>query len=324
LIFAFRVNDVSDSFFTDNCWFLTGATAVGKTRVALALAERLGGEVLSMDSMAVYRGMDIGTAKPSLADRRRVPHHLIDLVDPQHEFSVAEYLATAREAAEDVLARGKVPLFAGGTPLYLKCLLRGLFEGPPADWELRRQIEEEAAALPPGVLHNRLERVDPVAAMQIHPNDTRRLVRALEVYRTTGEPISHQQMEFESGQPAEEVRVFVLQRPREEQHQRIEARVESMLAAELVEEVKRLTADGQILGLTASQAVGYREVLEHLRGEIDEPTMVERIKSRTRRFAKRQGTWFRSLSECRMVEIEGEVDCDEVAERITKLGSGPT
>ena len=313
---------MSSGFFTENCWFLSGATAVGKTRVALALAERLGAEVLSMDSMAVYRGMDIGTAKPSPADRRRVPHHLIDLVDPEHEFSVAEYLAAARGVAEDVLSRGKVPLFAGGTPLYLKCLLRGLFEGPPADWELRRTIEEEAAALPPGVLHRRLERVDPVAASQIHPNDTRRLVRALEVFRSTGEPISHQQMEFESGRPAEAVRVFVLQRPREEQRQRIDARVESMLAAGLVEEVRGLTAGGKKLGLTASQAVGYSEVLEFLRGEIDEPTMVERIKSRTRRFAKRQGTWFRSLSECRFVDVSGEADGDAVAERIAELGRG--
>ena len=305
-----------DDFFSSNCWFLTGATAVGKTRVGFVLAERLGAEVLSLDSMAVYRGMDIGTAKPSLADRQRVPHHLIDLVDPGHEFSVAEYLAAARQVAEEVRSRGREVLFVGGTPLYLKCLLRGLFAGPPADWELRHEIEQEAAALPPGVLHHRLEQVDPLAASQIHPNDTRRLVRALEVYRQTGEPISHQQMEFESQRPAEEARVFVLQRPRPEQHTRIEERVESMIAAGLVDEVRGLTSEGQTLGLTASQAVGYREVLEHLRGEIDHPTMVERIKTRTRRFAKRQGTWFRSLSECRFVEIQGETDAGEVAERI--------
>lgn len=316
-----RVVPLSDSFFSEKCWFLTGATAVGKTRVGIALAERLGAEVLSLDSMAVYRGMDIGTAKPGPADRRRVPHHMIDLVDPDHEFSVAEYMAAARAAAEEVLARGREALFVGGTPLYLKCLLRGLFEGPPADWRLRREIEEEAATLPAGVLHHRLAQVDPLAAAQIHPNDTRRLVRALEVYRQTGEPISHQQMEFEEGRAAEECRVFVLQRPRPEQHQRIEARVEAMIAAGLVDEVRGLTSAGKTLGLTASQAVGYREVLEHLRGEVDHPTMVEQIKSRTRRFAKRQGTWFRSLSECRFVEIEGEVDGEEAAERIARLGA---
>src|SRR5690606_26227998 len=150
-------------------------------------------------------------------------------------------------------------------PLYLKCLLRGMFEGPPADWELRRAIEAEAAQLPPGVLHQRLEQVDPVAASLIHPNDNRRLVRALAVLRSTGEPISHEEMEFEEGRPAEKCRVFVLQRDRQEQHRRIEQRVESMSAAGLVDEVRGLTAAGRELGMTASQAVGYREVLEHLR-----------------------------------------------------------
>ncbi|MEM6329445.1 MAG: tRNA (adenosine(37)-N6)-dimethylallyltransferase MiaA [Planctomycetota bacterium] len=301
-------------------WCLSGATASGKTAIALALAERLGAEVLSLDSMAVYRGMNIGTAKPTAVQQAAVPHHLIDLVDPGEEFSVAEYLALATAKVEEVLGRGKQPLFVGGTPLYLKCLLRGLFEGPPADWELRQAILDELQLHGPGVLHQRLTQVDPLAASTIHPNDTRRLVRALEVFQATGEPISHQQMEFEDARPAEACRVFVLRRERDEQHRRIERRVESMIAEGLVEETRGLTAGGRVLGRTASQAVGYREVIEHLGGRYGEQEMVERIKARTRRFAKRQGTWFRSLSECRFVDLCDDDPPEAVAEQIISAG----
>ncbi|MEM1303522.1 MAG: tRNA (adenosine(37)-N6)-dimethylallyltransferase MiaA, partial [Planctomycetota bacterium] len=250
--------DASDQQRLDQCWYLSGATAIGKTAVALPLAERLGAEVLSVDSMAVYRGMDIGTAKPTTDQRARVPHHLIDLVDPSEEFSVAQYRQLAIDRVRDVQSRGKTPLFVGGTPLYLKCLLRGLFDGPPADWDLRVEIEAELERVGADALHDRLTQVDPVAASQIHANDTRRIVRALEVYRATGQPISHQQMEFEDGRPAEECRVFVLTRPRDERAQRIEQRVDAMMDAGLVDEVRALTSGGRRLGRTASQAVGYR------------------------------------------------------------------
>lgn len=305
----------SSELFAD-CWYLTGATAVGKTTVALELAARLGAEILSLDSMAVYRGMDIGTAKPSAEQQARVPHHLIDLVDPQEEFSVAQYIERAEAVVTEVRGRGREVLFVGGTPMYLKCLLRGLFEGPPANWELRQEIEAELAEVGSAALHQRLTQVDPVAASNIHANDTRRIVRALEVYRATGEPISHQQMEFEDGRPAEECRVFVLQRERSEQHERINDRVEAMIAEGLIEETQGLVADGRQLGRTASQAVGYREILSHLAGEIELAEAIEQIKTRTRRFAKQQGTWFRGLSECRFVELSGKVEADEVAERI--------
>lgn len=302
------------------CWYLSGATAVGKTAVALALAEALDAEVLSVDSMAVYRGMDIGTAKPTADQQARVPHHLIDLVDPDGEFSVAQYRELAIEKVREVHARGRTPLFVGGTPLYLKCLLRGLFDGPPADWELRREIEAELERVGPDALHERLQQVDPIAASQIHANDTRRIVRALEVYRATGQPISHQQMEFEDERPPEAGRVFVLQRSVEQRRRRIEDRVESMIEAGLIDEVRALTADGKTLGRTAGQAVGYREVLEHLAGEHDLPTTIERIKARTRKFAKRQGTWFRGLSECRFVDLDNDEPADAIAERILTAG----
>jgi tRNA dimethylallyltransferase len=304
----------------DDCWFLSGATAVGKTAVGLALAQRLGAEIVSLDSMAIYRGMDIGTAKPTAAQRSAVPHHLLDIADPADEFSVAQYVEAAAAVVADVRARGKQPLFVGGTPLYLKSLLRGLFAGPPADWRLRDEIERELADAGPAALYERLQYLDPVAASRIHAHDTRRLIRALEVLRATGEPISHQQTQFEEGRPAEECRVFVLRRARAEQHERIERRVEGMIAAGLIEEVQKLTAGGRQLGRTARQAVGYREVLGFLAGDYGREAMIEHIKARSRRFAKRQGTWFRSLSECRFVDIAGEADAASVAVQIAHQG----
>lgn len=315
---------MSPDLFVESCWFLTGTTAVGKTQTGLALADRLGAEIISLDSMAIYRGMDIGTAKPGAAEQAAVPHHLIDICDPIEEYSVAQYLAAAERVVGEIRSRGREVLFVGGTPMWLKCLLRGMFDGPPANWELRQTIEREAATLAPGELHKRLQQVDPLAATKIHANDTRRLVRALEVYRSTGEPISHQQLEFDEARSPEQCKVFVLQRDRDEQVERIETRVEAMLAEGLVDEVRSLLANGKPLGRTASQAVGYREVLDHLAGEIDEPAMIDKIKTRTRRFAKRQRTWFRGLSECRFVELAGEVDGAEVAERIVALGAEQT
>jgi tRNA dimethylallyltransferase len=297
-------------------WFLTGATAVGKTAVGIALAQRINAEIISLDSMAIYRGMDIGTAKPSRYERAAVPHHLIDIVEPSVEFSVAQYVEAAAAAVAEIRSRAKVPLFVGGTPLYLKSLLRGLFDGPPADWQLRRGIEMEILQVGQPALYERLSQVDPVAASHIHPNDTRRLIRALEVYRATGEPISHQQLQFEEGRPAEECRVFVLRRRREELHARIEGRVEAMIECGLVEEVRELTAHARQLGRTARQAVGYREALAYLAGEYGRDDMIARIKARTRRFAKRQGTWFRSLSECIFVDVADELDAERVAKMI--------
>ena len=250
-----------------------------------------------------------------------MPHHLLDIVDPSAEFSVAQYIESAKAAVADTRLRGKEPLFVGGTPLYLKSLLRGLFDGPPADWQLRHEIEEELSHVGQAALYERLVQVDPVAASHINPHDTRRLIRALEVFRATGEPISHQQSQFEEGRPAEECRVFVLRRRREELHMRIEGRVEAMIECGLVDEVRGLTSSGRHLGRTAQQAVGYREALAYLDDEYDREEMIAHIKARTRRFAKRQGTWFRSLSECRFLDVVGEVDAEAVSETIAKHGA---
>ncbi len=302
------------------CWFLTGPTASGKTSVGVALAERIGAEIISLDSMSLYRGMDIGTAKPTAAERERVAHHLLDVVEPSQEFSLAEYLAAAGRSIEEIRCRGRAILFVGGTPLYLKGLLRGIFEGPPADWELRRRLQHEAEAGSPGCLHQRLAEVDPLAAQRLHPHDTRRLIRALEVFEKTGQPISRLQQQFEVGRPAEECRVFVLEWPREQLSARINARVDVMFSAGLVDEVRRLVDGPGRLSRTASQALGYREVLAHLAGRQSLTETIELVKIHTRQFAKRQGTWFRSLSECRSVPVGEPLLPDLLASQLAEAG----
>jgi len=302
-------------------WYLTGPTASGKTRVGIELARRLGAEIVSLDSMAIYRGLDIGTAKPTAEQRQAVPHHLIDIVQPTEDFSLSQYVERAHATIDEIRGRGKEVLFVGGTPLYLKSLLRGIFAGPPADWEFRRQVEEEAARVGAEKLHARLRQVDPLSAARLQATDIRRIVRALEVYKLTGQPISHLQDQFEVGHPADQCRVFVLQWPRPVLHQRIELRVEQMFAAGLIDEVQSLLARYGQLGRTASQAVGYREVMEHLAGSTAREVTIERVIARTRQFAKRQLTWFRSLRECREVPLDDGFDAVAVAERIVSSAS---
>jgi tRNA dimethylallyltransferase len=305
-----------------DAWFLTGPTASGKTRVGIELAERLGAEIISLDSMAIYRGMDVGTAKPTAADRRRIVHHLIDLVEPDTEFSLSEFVAAAHRVVAELRARNCPALFVGGTPLYLKSLLRGLYPGPPADWQFRQQIEEELAHHGLEALHKRLELVDPLSAARLHPHDKRRIIRALEVFRQTGEPISHQQTQFEEGTPADQCRVFVLSWPRPALHQRIDDRVDGMFARGLVQEVQQLLGRYGTLSRTAMQAVGYREVVEHVRGVRDLPTTIELVKARTRQFARRQDTWFRSLIECRRIFQEEQIEPATTAEQILQAAGG--
>lgn len=297
-----------------NAWYLTGPTAAGKTAVGVELAQRLGAEIVSVDSMSVYRSMDIGTAKPSAAERERIPHHLLDIVEPSQDFSMAEFVARAHAAVGEIRGRGREVLLVGGTPLYLKALLRGLYQGPPPDWEFRRAVEEEIKQVGLGALRERLEMVDPLSAQKLHPNDQRRMIRALEVYRQTGQPISHQQVHFDDA-PAEPSKVFCLAWPRAELHRRIDARVERMFEVGLIDEVRGLLARHGGLSRTASQAVGYREVLEHLAGGFDLAATIERVKHATHQFARRQETWFRGITECRFVpQIEGRAAGEMAAE----------
>jgi tRNA dimethylallyltransferase len=303
-----------------HAWFITGPTAVGKTAIGLALAEKIEAEIVSMDSMAVYRGMDIGTAKPTPDERHRVPHHLIDIAEPDQDFSLAQYVDAAQRVAHEIVSRGRKAVFVGGTPLYLKGLLRGIFEGPPADWEFRRALMAMADTHEPNWLHERLKTVDPVAAARLHVNDTRRLIRALEVFEKLGKPISELQQQFERGTPAAACRVFVIDRPKEELHARIDHRVEAMFTDGLVNEVRRLLENPRGLGKTALQAVGYAEVIDYLAGKHDLAAAIEQVKTHTRQLAKRQSTWFRSLSECRYVPIEQGVTAEAVAEQVIQIG----
>lgn len=303
------------------CWFLTGATASGKSELSLRLAESLQAEIISLDSMAIYREMDLGTAKPNLAARQAVPHHLIDILWPNESYSVTQYRAAACEKIADIRGRGREVLFVGGTALYLQALLKGIFEGPPADWAFRQSIEEEVQSVGIECLHERLKLVDPLSAAKLHPNDTKRIVRALEVLHLTGKPISHQQREFERSFRPEQCRVFWLHRPRPELHQRIEQRVESMFQAGLIDEVAGLLAKYGELSHTANQAVGYKEVIEHLRRGASTAETIEQVKIRTRRFARAQETWFRNMSENRPIEVSGEFDSALVAAQIIEAGA---
>ena len=283
-----------------NALVLTGPTGSGKTELAIELAEALGAEIVSMDSMALYRGMDIGTAKPTALQQERVRHHLLDVLDPWESASVAWWLERAGECCRDIESRGRRVLFVGGTPLYLKALLCGLFDGPPADAGLRRRLEDEASRRGTTSLHARLGQVDPVSAGRIHPNDLRRIVRALEVRELTGRPLSAWQTQWADARSSESAdQVLWLELPRGELNERIDRRVEAMFAAGFVDEARRLRALPRPWSPQAAQALGYPEVCDHLDGKMDLAQTVQRVQLRSRQFVKRQLTWFRHLPGCR-------------------------
>lgn len=286
----------------------------------MALAEKINAEIVSMDSMAIYRGMDIGTAKPTVAERLRVRHHLVDTVAPHEDFSLAQYVDSAQVIAEEIRSRGRQVLFLGGTPLYLKGLLRGVFEGPPADWQFRRHLLGMSESNEPGWLHGQLKAIDPTTAARLHANDIRRIIRAMEVHEKTGHPISELQQQFEKGLPADACRVFVIDRSKAELQARIDRRVDAMFSAGLVDEVHRLLADPRGMSKTARQAVGYAEIIDYCSAKQDLAATVDLVKIHTRQLAKRQATWFRSLSECQFVNIEGDVTPEAVAKQVFKLG----
>ena len=300
-------------------WFLTGPTSSGKTPLAIAVAQRLNAEIISLDSMAIYRGMDIGTAKPTPEQRQQVPHYMLDVIEPTESFSVSSYVLAAHQAAADIRARGKRVLVCGGTPLYLKSLIRGLFLGPQPDWEFRTTIETYLSDHGGEALQTRLMQVDPLLAHKLHPHDHRRMIRALEVAKVTGQPLSHWQQQFETPADRFEFPVAVLKLDRAWLHQRINQRVEAMLSGGLVDEVDDLVALHGQLGRTAAQAVGYREVLELQRGEYTLPETVARIQAHTRQFARRQEIWFRGLQELQAVALTPESNLEQLADQIAQI-----
>ena len=323
--------------------FLAGPTAVGKSAVALLLAERLGGEIISVDSMQVYRGLDIGTAKPTPAERARVPHHLIDVVELSEPFDAARFVRLAQAAVADIQARGCVPIFCGGTGLYFRAYLEGgLGTAPPADAALRAQLN----ATPLADQLRELAQRDPETFARIDQKNPRRIVRALEVIRLTGQPFSTQRAEWtqasrrsnvEDGRPpslgaqVSSLRVsstdqhagwtpalhfICLNRPPEDLRRRIDARVDEMFARGLVVETRELLTRGLAENPTAMQAIGYRQVVEHLRGERGLAETIELVKIRTRQFAKRQLTWFRRQPTVDWVELTEQASSVTVIDRL--------
>ncbi len=293
--------------------FIAGPTAVGKSEIALALAEKVGGEIISVDSMQVYRGLDIGTAKPSAAERARVPHHLIDVVELHEPFDAAKFVELANQAVKEIQTRGHVPIFCGGTGLYFKALLEGLGTAPPSDAKLRAELE--AAPLPE--LLRELEQRDPVTFGKIDRQNPRRVVRAVEVIRLTGKPFSEQRAEWkaDSGKRKAEI-IFALTRKPEEVHRRIAVRVDEMFRRGLVEETRRLLDHGLAQNKTAMQAIGYRQVVEHLRGERSLPATVELVKIKTRQYAKRQMTWLRQQFNPMWIELDSSVAAAKVVAQL--------
>jgi len=294
---------------------LVGPTGVGKSEVALALAGRWGAEIVAADSRQVYRGLDLGTAKPSAADRDRIPHHMIDIVEPDQAYNAGHYERDASRCIDALTRRGAKVLVVGGTGLYLRALLWGLCDGPPADDDFRAEWLERERELP-GVLYRRLSDVDPRAAALIHPNDLPKILRAVEVHALTGVPLSvlHESHGFRI--PRYPYVIFGLRRDREDLHRRIDARVEEMVAQGLVDEVDRLRQRGYGSHLPAMRAVGYHQILDAFEGRYTMDEAVRLIARETRRYAKRQMTWFGADPTIRWLHLEPESPPAETADRI--------
>jgi tRNA dimethylallyltransferase len=272
---------------------VAGPTAVGKTSLSLEVAERLGGEIVNSDSVQLYRHLDIGTAKPSEAERTRVPHHLFDVLDPDEESNVSDFLEMAGEAIEDILGRGKLPILVGGTGMYVRILVHGLFEAPPPDEALREEHRAIAADKGRAFLHDKLAEVDPTLAERVHPNDLVRISRGLEVYAQTGKPLSVHQREHRFQAPNYDALKIALLRPRDELYERINQRVDLMMEQGLLEEYESLIARGYDRGLKPLQSLGYRQMGEHIFDDVPIDQAVEGMKRQTRRYAKQQIGWFR-------------------------------
>lgn len=277
----------------DKVIVIAGPTASGKTDLAVELALKVGGEVISADSMQIYRRMNIGTAKPTIEERRGIPHHLLDIIDPDEEFSVAQFKNAANSCIEDIIGRGKTPIVAGGTGLYINTLVYNItFSDTISDWEYRNQLNKIALEQGAMKLHEMLEKVDPKSAGAIHPNNVKRVIRALEVYKTTGRPISEHQEESRKIPPPYDYQIFGLEVERDTLYSRIDKRVDKMVDMGLYDEVESLLNSGYSSDLVSLQGIGYKEIISAIKGECSLPQAIDNIKLGTRHFAKRQITWF--------------------------------
>lgn len=297
---------------------LLGPTGVGKTEVSILLAKALGTEIISADSMQIYRGMDIGTAKPSEEQRMNIKHHMIDIISPSEPYSVCRYIEDVTPVIEELHRRGKIPIVAGGTGLYIKAMTRGIFSGPSADWKLR----EELASLEEGqdgALYSYLQELDPEAAAKIMPADTRRIIRAIEVCLKTKQGMSELQQKLTRPLPYEFIKIG-LTRDRKELYKMIEERVDKMIEAGLVEEVKKIL--GMKPDKTPMQAIGYKETETYFNREMPLEEVIRLIKRGTKRYAKRQFTWFKKEEDILWIDITGIQDVNEIFKRVRQLLDG--
>lgn len=301
----------------ENLIVIAGPTATGKTQVALALARRLDAEIVCADSRTVYRGLDIGTAKPTLVERAMVPHHVLDVADPGEPFTLADYQRLALEAIDGIHDRGRTAVLAGGTGLYIRAVVdRTAVPAAAPDWDLRERLAAAEREGGPGTLHRRLQQIDPAAASRIHPRNLRRVIRALEVWEATGTTMSALQAQVRDGRwaagtPAGPLRMAALTLERARLHERIDRRIDSQLSAGLIEEVRTLLQAGYDRALPAMQGVGYKEIAAYLEGEVSLETAIAQVRRNTRRYAKRQWTWFRADPRYRWIDVD-----DQPAERI--------
>jgi tRNA dimethylallyltransferase len=299
---------------------IVGPTAVGKTALSIAVAKRLGAEIISGDSMQLYRTMDIGTAKVTHQEMQGVPHHMIDICDPDQPFSVARFQERVGELIRAIYSRGRLPILSGGTGLYVRAVIQPYTFAPaPSDQAVRDQLSEEEQEHGPGHLHRRLAAVDPAAASKLHPNDLRRLIRALEVFSLTGTPISQTQT-ADQGEPRYDLLYFGLTRDRKELYKRIDQRVDAMLEAGWLEETRRLLSEYSPQ-LTPLQAIGYRELVQYMRGLLTKSEAIPLIKRHTRQFAKRQLTWFNRERHLCWIDLT-KTDLHDAVDLITRKAEG--
>jgi tRNA dimethylallyltransferase len=295
-----------------NRLLILGVTASGKGRLAFDLAESLGAEIISVDSMKVYRRMDIGTAKPPRRARERIRYHLIDVVEPSEAFSVGRFLDLAYDAIEQTERCKKRIIAVGGTALYIKALLYGLFEGPGSNAQIRAELQAEAETEGLEQLYQRLAEIDAVTAERIGRRDRKRIIRALEIHKLTGKPISSLQQQFDAEQPLHNWTIIGLRREKGVENSRINQRVKKMIAAGLVDEVKQLLAEENPLSQQARCAIGYAEIIDHLNGKISLEDATELIKKNTRRFAKNQRTWFKTFRNVNWLDIEAKESIEKI------------
>jgi len=298
---------------------ILGVTASGKGWLAFDLAESIGAEIISIDSMKVYRRMDIGTAKPPKEARQRVKYHLIDIVEPSDSFSVGAFINAASDAIRQIKSRNRKIVAVGGTALYIKSLLYGLFDGAGTDEQIRTKLQARAESEDLGELHCELMKIDPAAAERINPNDAKRIVRALEVYQLTGKPISSFQKQWEQHQMKHDWTIIGLRREKADASSRINKRVKKIIGAGFVDEVKSLLDEDKPLSKQARCAIGYAEIIEHLSGQISLEEAVELIKINTRRLAKGQRTWFKTFQDVHWLDVAEDETPEQVLDRTKTL-----